>query len=76
VTESVAVSSDLELLAARRAVGLRAALLLGALTVVEYVLAISLARPLLVLLPFAVAKGWVILDAFMHVRALSGRRAH
>ena len=50
--------------------GLMAALLLAVLTIVEYFVAISVEEPLLPLLPFVAVKGWIILDAFMHVRAV------
>jgi hypothetical protein len=50
--------------------GLMAALLLGVLTIIEYFIAVNVANPLLPLLPFVVVKGWIILDAFMHIRAV------
>jgi len=50
--------------------GVIAALLLGVLTVVEFYVAINLESPLFALMPFILAKGWIILDSFMHIRAL------
>jgi hypothetical protein len=44
------------------------AALLAVLTIIEYVVAISLEDPLLALLPFVALKGWIILDVFMHVK--------
>ncbi len=50
--------------------GIIAALILAALTIVEYIVATNVESPLLPLLPFVALKGWIILDVFMHVRAL------
>lgn len=50
--------------------GLIAALLIAILSVIEYIIAVEVANPVLPLLPFVFLKGWIILDAFMHVRAL------
>ncbi len=50
--------------------GVIAALILAVLTVIEYFVATSVTNPLLPLLPFVALKGWIILDVFMHVRAL------
>lgn len=47
-----------------------AAGLLAVLTVVEYVIAVNIDSPLIWLLPFVAAKGWIILDTFMHFRAV------
>jgi hypothetical protein len=69
-TEKVAV--DHEGLRALRRKGMIAALILGVLTVIEYFVAIGLDDPLLALIPFVLLKGWIILDTFMHVRALWG----
>jgi hypothetical protein len=69
-TEKVAV--DHEGLRALRRKGIIAALLLTVLTVIEYFVAIGLDDPLLALIPFVLLKGWIILDTFMHVRALWG----
>ena len=51
-------------------VGLQVAAALAVLTIIEYVIAVSLDNPLIWLLPFVVAKGWLILDYFMHVRSV------
>jgi hypothetical protein len=69
-TEKVAV--DREGLRALSRKGIIAALLLAVLTVIEYFVAIGLDDPLLALIPFVLLKGWIILDTFMHVRALWG----
>jgi len=52
--------------------GVIAAVILTVLTVIEFFIATELANPLLPLLPFVAVKGWIILDTFMHVRALWG----
>lgn len=67
-TEMVAVDRDGLTRAARR--GVLAAVLLAILTVIEYIIAVSVAQPLLPLLPFVALKGWIILDTFMHIRAV------
>jgi hypothetical protein len=54
--------------AVRRGLTVTAALTI--LTIVEYLLAVNLTHPLIPLLPFVAAKGWLILDYFMHIRAL------
>jgi len=56
--------------------GLIAAVLLAVLTVIEYFVAVGLEDPLLALLPFVALKGWIILDTFMHVRAVFGEGDH
>jgi hypothetical protein len=50
--------------------GLTVTAALTVLTIVEYLVAVNLTNPLLPLLPFVAAKGWLILDYFMHIRAL------
>ncbi|VAW03506.1 hypothetical protein MNBD_ACTINO01-959 [hydrothermal vent metagenome] len=50
--------------------GIIAALILAVLTIIEYIVATNVESPLLPLLPFVALKGWIILDVFMHVRAL------
>ncbi len=50
--------------------GVTAAVILAVLTVIEYFIATGLENPLWPLLPFVALKGWIILDTFMHVRAL------
>ncbi len=56
--------------------GLIAAGLLAVLTIIEYFIAVGVEDPLLALLPFVVLKGWIILDTFMHVRAVFGTEDH
>lgn len=48
----------------RSGVGVLGALVV--LTIVEYVVAIGLGQPLLWLTPIAIAKGWLIMQFFMH----------
>lgn len=43
---------------------------LAALTAIEYVIAVTVDRALLPLIPIAAVKGWLILDRFMHIRQL------
>lgn len=52
--------------------GLIVATGLAVLTVIEYVIAVQIDRPLWWLVPIALVKGWLILDYFMHIRALFG----
>ncbi|MCL1597547.1 MAG: hypothetical protein M3094_00050 [Actinomycetia bacterium] len=66
--DQVAIDDDAIRKATRK--GVIAALILAVLTVVEYLVATSIENPLLPLLPFVALKGWIILDVFMHVRAL------
>jgi hypothetical protein len=73
-SEQVAIDGDGLASATRR--GLIAAALLGVLTVVEFFVAIGLDDPLLPLLPFVIVKGWIILDSFMHVKAVFGGGDH
>lgn len=56
--------------------GIAAALLLAALSLAEYYVAIEIDDPTWPLMPFIVIKGWVVLDTFMHVRALRNEGAH
>lgn len=58
----------------RARVGLRAFAVLAVLTVVEWIAATRLTWALAVLVPVALVKAWVILDAFMHVRQLRHAR--
>lgn len=59
-------------LRAKSRLGIWVAVWLGVLTAVEYLIAVNLTNPLLLLLPFVLAKGWLILRYFMHVRDLFG----
>jgi hypothetical protein len=67
-TQQQAIDSEGLKKATRR--GIIAAVILGVLTVIEFFVATGLENPLLPLLPFVLLKGWIILDTFMHVRAL------
>ena len=60
----------------RTRLGLQVGLGLGVLTAIEFVIAVSIEDPLVWLLPFMLAKGWLILDYFMHVRDFSGEGGH
>jgi hypothetical protein len=73
-TEQVTIDHD-----ALRRVSLRgviAAIALAVLTVIEFFVATGLEDPLFALLPFVALKGWIILDTFMHVRAVFGDGDH
>ncbi len=72
--EQLTIDSDGLKKASRK--GLIAAGLLAVLTIIEYFVAVGLEDPLLALLPFVALKGWIILDAFMHVRAVFGEGDH
>jgi hypothetical protein len=50
--------------------GIIAAIVLAVLTIIEFFIATGLENPLFALLPFVFLKGWIILDTFMHIRAL------
>lgn len=52
------------------------ALLLAVLSLGEYYLASKYDNPTWVMVPFMVAKGALILDTFMHIRALRNDGAH
>jgi hypothetical protein len=67
-TQQQAIDSEGLKKATRR--GIIAAVILAVLTVIEFFIATGLENPLLPLLPFVLLKGWIILDTFMHVRAL------
>jgi hypothetical protein len=59
---------DTEGLHAKSRLGVRVAVWLGVLTVIEYLVAINIDSPLLWLIPFALAKGWLIMKYFMHIK--------
>lgn len=63
-------------LASRVRLGLMVTAALAVLTIIEYVIAVETEDPLLWLLPFALAKGLLILEYFMHLSALLGRGEH
>ena len=67
-TDQIAIDNEALKKATRK--GIVAAVVLAVLTIIEFIIAKSLENPLLPLLPFVVLKGWIILDTFMHVRAL------
>lgn len=56
--------------------GVKAAVALGVLSVMEYFIWFSFEKPVLLLLPFVLLKGWIILDSFMHVKVVFGRGDH
>ena len=56
--------------------GLKAALYLAILTLAEYIIAVVLDEPLVWLVPFVLAKGYVIMDTFMHVHSLFRAEEH
>jgi hypothetical protein len=70
-TEQVAIDRKALSKATRK--GLIGAFWLAVLTIVEFIIADignGQSWALWALLPFVVAKGWIILDTFMHIRAL------
>jgi hypothetical protein len=67
-TQQQTIDNDALKKATRR--GVVAAVILGVLTIIEFFVATEVANPLLPLLPFVFLKGWIILDTFMHIRAL------
>lgn len=67
-TEQLTVDREGLKKATRR--GIVAALIIAVLSVIEYFIAVEVTNPLWPLMPFVLAKGWIILDTFMHVRAL------
>lgn len=67
-TDQLALDHDALKKATRK--GVTAALILAVLTVIEFLIAVEIENPLFPLMPFLVAKGWIILDSFMHIRAL------
>lgn len=72
--EQVVVDNEAMRKAIRK--GVIAAVLLGVLTVIEFFVAIGLEEPLIALLPFIALKGWIILDSFMHIRAVFSDGEH
>ncbi len=67
-TAQVAVDNESLKKATRK--GVLAAVILAVLTVIEFFIATHIESPLIPLMPFVILKGWIILDYFMHVRAL------
>jgi hypothetical protein len=56
--------------------GVMAAISLAVLSVIEYIIWFSFEKPVLILLPFVLLKGWIILDSFMHVKVVFARGDH
>ena len=56
--------------------GVMAAISLAVLSVIENIIWASFDKPVLILLPFVLLKGWIILDSFMHVKVVFGRGDH
>jgi cytochrome c oxidase subunit IV len=63
---------DTEGLRSKSKLGIWIAAWLGVLTLIEYLIAINVDNPLLLLLPFVVAKGWLIMRYFMHFQDVFG----
>jgi cytochrome c oxidase subunit IV len=61
---------DTQGLRAKSKLGVRVAIWLAVLTVLEYLVAINIDSPLLWLIPFVLAKGWLIMKYFMHIKDL------
>jgi hypothetical protein len=70
--------TDVELALSRvSARGWKVAGMLAVLTVIEYVIAVNIASLVIVwLLPFVLAKGWLIMDYFMHFRSVLHGEEH
>jgi len=56
--------------------GVAAALALAVFSLAEYVIAKEVDNATWYMVPFMFAKGWIILDTFMHIRALRNDGAH
>ncbi len=56
--------------------GIKVAVALAVLTVIEYVIAVSLDDPLIWLLPFVIAKAALIMEYFMHFSAVLKGGSH
>lgn len=56
--------------------GIIAVVLLAILSLAEFYIAVTVDQPLVPLLPFVLLKGWIILDSFMHIRAVFGDGDH
>lgn len=56
--------------------GVIAVVWLAILSLAEFYIAVSVDQPLVPLLPFVLLKGWIILDSFMHIRAVFGDGDH
>ncbi|MDH3680395.1 MAG: hypothetical protein OEV40_10660 [Acidimicrobiia bacterium] len=63
-------------LRSRQRLGLLVAVGLAVLTLVEYVIAVTVDDPLIWLLPFVIAKGALIMEYFMHFSSLFGGGEH
>ena len=73
-SEMVAIDKDGLAKATKK--GVSAAIILAVLTVIEFFVATWFEQPLWPLLPFVALKGWIILDSFMHIRALWHPEGH
>lgn len=56
--------------------GVMAAISLGVLSIMEYIVWAIFENPVLILLPFVLLKGWIILDSFMHIKVVLGKGDH
>ncbi len=66
--EQVAIDRESLKKATRK--GVMAAVFLAVLSIIEYFIAVEVEQPLWPLLPIVALKCWIILDVFMHVRAV------
>lgn len=60
----------------RLKLGLSVTAALTVLTIAEYLIAVKVEHPLLPLIPFALVKGLLILEYFMHASAVFGKGGH
>ena len=63
---------DREAYRRKQRLGIAVAFWLAVLTLIEYLIAVFVAEPLIWLLPFVLAKGWLIMRYFMHFNDLFG----
>ncbi len=56
--------------------GVKVAVGLAILTVIEYFIAVGMDKPLIPLLPFVIAKAALIMEYFMHFSAVLGKGDH
>ncbi len=76
LTEESSEEAKTDDFAARVQRGLLVAVGLAVLTIIEYIIAVGIDDPLIWLLPFAIAKGALIMEYFMHLSAVFGDGEH
>ncbi len=76
LTEGSSEGAETDDFAQREQRGLLVAVGLAVFTLIEYIIAVGIDDPLIWLLPFAIAKGALIMEYFMHFSALFGDGDH